>query len=370
VRHGQPITVAGLALIVLGLLSPALFAVWPLQQWAAGGWLKLHRLYCPEIERLHNLLRIRRIVFGRSGTLSQGHLRIVSLQPSPTATAGELVVLAASAHQDIEDIWGKAFLAFGITHRVHLRPAEKVFVEPGQGLTAVVDYKTIVVGQPAWLEHHGIDIEGLDEPIQEHRRLGRQMLFVGIAAPEPRCLGVIAFADPMRTGTSQLMRTCKQSGIETVLIGDTSESATATLAGLASANKVVLARDSGIFDKETTLAIARSSDLDLLERYDNAVALGEMALRRSPRVPFGIQRNDTRHVLDFIVLAQVMSRRLPVALLLVWVTGWPLVADGLGVLTLSPRLRLACLGAGLLIAFVQSQLLRLVDSLANDGHED
>jgi Cu+-exporting ATPase len=319
---------------------------------------------------LHDLLRISRIIFGRSGTLSQGHLRIVSLQASPAATPGELVVLAASAHQDVEDIWGKAFLAFGISHRVHLRPVEKVQVEPGQGLSALVDDKTVLVGQPSWLEQYGVTIEGLDEPIQEHRRLGRQMLFVGIAAPEPRCLGVIAFADPPRAGTSQLIRTCKQSGFETVLAGDIAQTATATLAGLAGVKNVVPEGDIGKFDKETTLVIARTSDIQLLARYDNAVALGETALQRLPSVPFGIQRNDTRHVLDFIVLAQVMSRRLPLTLLLVWITGWPLVADGLGLLAIPPMLRLACLAAGVLIALVQSQLLRLVDSLANDEHED
>jgi hypothetical protein len=302
--------------------------------------------------------------------LSQGHLRIVSLQPSPAATAGELMVLAASAHQNVEDIWGKAFMAFGISHRVHLRPAEKLVVEPGLGLSALVADKIVLVGRPAWLEQHGVAIEGLDEPIQEHLRLGRQMLFVGIAAPEPRCLGVIAFADPTRTGTSQLIRTCKQSGIEAVFIGDVSQTATATLAGLIGATEVVPERDSGKFDDETTLIIARASDTDLLKRYHNAVAHGDTAMQHLPGVPFGIRRNDTRHVLDFVVLSQVMSSRLPVTLLLVWVTGWPLVADGLGLLTIPPLLRVACIAAGFLIALVQSQLLRLVDSLANDEHED
>ena len=369
-RHGHPITLAGLALMVVGLVSPCLFLVWPLQRLAVRGWLKLHRLHCPDIDRLHDLRRIPRIVFGRHGTLSQGHLRIVSLQPGPMATAGELMVLAASAHQDVEDIWGRAFLAFGISHRVHLRPAEKLVVEPGLGLSALVTDRTVLVGRPAWLEQHGIAIEGLDEPVQEHLRLGRRILFVGIAAPEPRCLGVIAFADPTRTGTSQLIRTCKQSGITTVFVGDTSQTATATLAGLAGTTDVVAEQDSGKFDDETTLAIARASDIGLLKRYPNAVAHGETALQRLPGIPFGIRRNDTRHVLDFVVLAQVMSSRLPVTLLLVWMTGWPLVAEGLGLLAIPPMLRVACIAAGFLIALVQSQLLRLVDSLANDEHED
>jgi hypothetical protein len=370
IRRDQPLTVAGVALIVIGLLSPGMFLVWPLQRLALRGWLKLHRLYCPDLARLHDLLGIRRLLFGRHGTLSQGHLRIVSLQAAPAATPAELVVLAASAHQDIEDVWGKAFLAFGISHRVHLRPAEKVTVQPGLGLSALVYDKTVLVGHAAWLEQQGIVIVGLDEPVQEHLRLGRHILFVGIAAPEPRCLGVIAFADPPRAGASLLIRTCKQSGMDTVLIGDLGDPATATLAGLTGASQIVPMQDGNKFDADTTLAVARTSDRDLLAHYDQAVALGETTVREVPGVPFGILRNDIRHALDFVVLAQLLARRLPLTLLLVWVTGWPLVVDGLGLLAIPSFLRIGCLAIGILVALFQSQLLRLVDSIANDEPED
>jgi hypothetical protein len=368
--HGRSVTIEGISLIAVGLMPPGLFLVWPMQKLGLRWWTNTHRLYCPNFDRLRDLLQIRRIVFGRYGTLSKGRLHIVSLQPSPGATPAELVVLGASAHQNVEDAWGRAFLAFGISHRVHLRPVEKVVVEPSEGLVATIDDKLVVVGRAEWLQLHGISIEGLDEAIQEHRRLGREMLFVGIAGPAPRCLGVIAFADPPRAGTGQLIRTCKQSGLETIFIADTKDPATATLAGLCAVNRVIPESDSGNFDDATTLVVARTSNVGLLERYDNAVALGETTLKKMPNVPFGIRRDDVRHVLDFIVLGQLLARRLPVTLILVWMSGWPLVINGLGLLSLPTEVRLGCLLAGILIAIVQSQLLRLVDSLANDEHED
>jgi len=370
VLHPALASLDGWALILLGLMSPALFFVWPLQRLALRGWLNAQRLQCRNLDRLHDLLLVRRLVFGRSGTLSQGRLRIVSLQPAPDTAPAELVVLAISAYQNVEDVWGRAFLAFGLTHRVHLRPVENVRVEAGQGLSAVVGGKTIVVGPPDWLHEHGIPIVGLDAPVDEYRRLGRELLFVGIAAMEPRCLGVFALADPPRAGTSLLIRTCKQSGLETCLVGEAADTPTATLAGLTGVGRLVPAAECGNFDDATTMAIGRSSDIALLQRYDNAVALGQTALRALPQISFGIGREDTRHVLDFIILAQAMARRLPLTFLLVWISGWPLVAEGFGLLELTPLLRFACLGSGIVIALVQSQLLRLIDSLANDEHED
>lgn len=368
--HGHTLGVENLGLMAIGLVSPGLFLVWPAQLLALHQWTKTHRIHCRNFGDLHDLLKVRRLVFGRHGTLSKGRLQIVSLQPAPSSTPAELMVLAASAHQNVEDIWGKAFLAFGISHRIHLRPVEQVKVEPGMGIMATIRETVVIVGQKDWLLQNGVVVDGLDEAIAEHRRLGRLMLFVGIVKPEPRCLGVIAFADPPRAGTGQLIKTCKQSGLETVLIGDATDPATATLAGLCSVNRVVPESESGNFDDSETLVVSRSSEIGLLERYDNAVALGEIAMRKLPLVKFGIQRDDTRHALDFIVLAQILARRLPLTLALVWMAGWPLLVDGLGFFTFPTEVRFGCLIAGILIAVIQPQLLRLVDSLANDEHED
>jgi Cu+-exporting ATPase len=368
--HPEYASVDGVALIVLGLISPGLLLVWPLQKWTLRAWLKRHRLHCPRLDRLHDLLAVRRIIFGRRGTLSQGALRVVSLQPGPNVAPPELVVQTLSAYQNVEDSWGRALMAFGISHRVHLKAVEKLEIEAGAGITASVADKRVVIGKPEWLVRHGIEIAGLDEAVAEYRRLGRELLFAGLAQPEPRFLGVFALADPPRAGTSALIRTCKQSGLETVMVGDSADTATATLAGLTGVGALVAEQESGKFDDLSTLVVARASDADLLQRYDNAVALGQPALEAMPQLPFGIGRDDTRHVLDFIVLAQMAARRLPLSFLLVWLTGWPLIAEGLGLIGLTPLLRLACLGLGVIIAVVQPQLLRLVDSLANDEHED
>lgn len=370
VIHPDLASIDRVALVFLGLVSPGLLLVWPLQKLALRHWFGLHRLHCPNLDRLHDLLALRRLVFGRWGTLSQGMLRIVSLQPVPGVVPAELVMLALSAYQNIEDSWGRALMAFGISHRVHLRPAEKVVVEAGAGISALVADKTVLVGQPDWLGRHGVAIDGLEAAIEEYRRLGRQLLFAGVAAPEPHCLGVFALADPPRAGTSQLIRICKQSGMETILIGDGNDTATATLGGLTGVGGLVAEAESGNFDDRSTLAVARASELGLLQRYDNAVGLGLPALQAMPQLPFGIGRDDTRHVLDFVILAQIVARRLPLTFLLVWLSGWPLVAEGFGLLELTPLLRLACFGGGIVIALVQSQLLRLIDSLANDEHED
>ncbi|MET1028670.1 MAG: HAD family hydrolase [Dongiaceae bacterium] len=369
VWRGQSVTLQNVFYLVIGLLSPGLLLVWPSQRVAAEGWLRRHGMVCRDFDQLERLRRIGRIVFGRAGTVSRGQLRVVSLQPAPGVKPAEFVTLAASAHQLVEDVWGRAILAFGISHRVRLRPAEDVVVEPGEGLSASVDGQTVLVGRSSWLERHGIDVSPLESVLQEYLRLGRQVLFAGADAPAPRCLGILALADPPKPGAVELVKTCKQSGIETLLIGGVDSVATATLAGLLGVSRVIDEATGGQLERHSTVAVGRSNDRAMLAQYEKSVAIGDAAVTQIPAAVFGSRREDPRHVLDFIMLAQTLARRLPLGLLLVWVTGWPIAAAGLGLIPLPLEWAGLCLSVGIVIALFQAQLLRLVGTLANDDDE-
>lgn len=367
---GRPITPLGVLYLVIGVFPPGLLLVWPSQRFALQSWLRRHGLVCRDLAQLRLLRRSRRFIFGQAGSLSQGQLRVVSLQPAPDVKPGDFITLAASAHQMVEDVWGRAILAFAISHRIRLRPSEKVLVTPGAGLSAVIDGRTVLVGRRTWLEEQGIDVSILDTAIQEHLRLGRQILLVGVAAPEPVCLGVIALADPPKAGAQDLVKTLKQSGVETLLVAGGDPVATATLSGLLGVDRSVDAVEASRFDTRGTVAVGRRNDRALLTRYERSIAIGDVAVTHVPETIFGIRREDPRHVLDFIMLAQTLQRRLPLTLLLVWLTGWPVASAGLGLITMTPQLAAYCLCIGIVMAVFLAQLLRLVGSLANDEVEN
>lgn len=361
----------GIFYLLIGLLPPGLFLVWPVQWFVARRWLARQGMVCRNAFRLARLRYKAGIVFGRAGTLSLGQLRVVSLQPAGATVAAELITLAASAYQTIEDVWGKAILAFGISHRIRLRPSEEVLVEPGAGLWATIGGQRIAIGRRDWIEGQGIDTTLLADAIAEHERLGRLMLIAAIVAPEPECLGVLAFADPPKAGAVELLRLCKRSGIETILIAGPSEKATTVLAGLLGVDRVIdAARALAELDAQAVIAVGRSNDRALLTRVEDAIAIGDAAVAQNPDTAFGSRREDPRHVLDFIILSQTLARRLPLALLIVWMTGWPVAATGLGLIRLPFAAIAICLGAGIVIAILQALLLQLLGSLANDGTDD
>ena len=371
IMQGRPISASGVFCLLIGLLPPGLLFVWPSQWLVARQWLKQHGMICRDPAQLMRLRYAAGFLFGRAGTLSHGQLRIVSLQPAGKASPADFVTLAASAYQTVEDIWGRAILAFGISHRIRLRPSEDVVVEPGAGLSATVDGRRVIVGRQHWVEQHGIDTTLLAGAIQEHARLGRQMLIAAIMSPEPDCLGVLALADPPKPGAVDLVRLCKSSGIETILIADPAEKAATVLSGLLGVDRVVdPAAALTDLDPKRIVAIGRSNDRKLLARFERSIAFGDATVVQNPDLAFGLRREDPRHVLDFVILSQALARRLPLALLVVWLTGWPVAAAGLGLIRMPPQLVAICIGAGIVIAILQALLLRLLGSLVNDEAED
>jgi cation transport ATPase len=371
IMQSRPASPSGVFCLLVGLLPPGLLFVWPSQWLVARQWLRRHGMICRDPAQLVRLRYAAGFLFGRSGTLSQGQLRIVSLQPAGNTAPADFVTLVASAHQTVEDIWGRAILAFGISHRIRLRPFEDVVVEPGAGLSATVDGRRVIVGRQHWVEQHGIDTTLLAEAIQEHTRLGRQMLVAAVISPQPTCLGILALADPPKRGAVDLIRLCKGSGIETILIADPGEKATTVLSGLLGVDRVVdPAAPMTELDPERIVAIGRSNDHKLLTHFERSIAFGDAAIAQNPATVFGLRREDPRHILDFVILSQTLARRLPISLFVVWMTGWPVAAAGLGLIWMPPQLVAICIGAGIVIAILQALLLRLLGSLVNDEAED
>ncbi|MDY0883050.1 hypothetical protein ACFPL7_08825 [Dongia soli] len=371
IMQGRSVTPSGVFCLLIGLLPPGLLFVWPSQWFVARRWLKQYGMICRDPAQLARLRYAAGFVFGRSGTLSHGQLRIVSVQPAGNIAPADFVTLATSAYQTVEDVWGRAILAFGISHRIRLRPSEDVVVEPGAGLSATVDGQRIIVGRQHWVEQHGIETALLAGALQEHARLGRQMLIAAVISPEPTCLGVLALADPPKRGAVDLLRLCKSSGIETILIADPGEKATTVLSGLLGIDRVVnLSAAMTELDPKRIVAIGRSNDRKLLTRFERSIAFGDAAVAQNADIAFGVRREDPRHILDFIILSQALVRRLPLALLVVWLTGWPVAATGLGLIRMPPQFIAICIGAGIVIAILQALLLRLLGSLVNDEAED
>jgi len=91
--------------------------------------------------------------------------------------------------------------------------------EPGLGAQAVVEGKSVAVGNAAWLRGHGIDPSGALAPAELFAGEGKTAVIVGI---DGQIRGILALADPVRATSADAVLALRRLGLDVVMLtGDT-----------------------------------------------------------------------------------------------------------------------------------------------------
>src|SRR5699024_12210765 len=95
--------------------------------------------------------RVRSAAFDKTGTLPQGSPTLVDARPAPGVTAEELLTLAASAEQYSSHVLAAGIRSAAADRGLVLRAASEAGEVATNGVTAVVDGRTVGVGKPAYV---------------------------------------------------------------------------------------------------------------------------------------------------------------------------------------------------------------------------
>src|SRR5262245_43637632 len=95
---------------------------------------------------LETLARVRSLVIDKTGTLTHGRARIVSINATCDEPADELLRLAASLDQASEHIVARTIVDAARDKGVELAIPSKVIETPGEGVEGCVDSRHVIVG--------------------------------------------------------------------------------------------------------------------------------------------------------------------------------------------------------------------------------
>ncbi len=100
---------------------------------------------------LERLAGIRIVALDKTGTVSEGRLRIAALTPLATMPVERALQLAASLEAGVHHPIAEAIVAEAVERNVPLLPASALQHAPGRGATARVDGHVVRIGRPAWV---------------------------------------------------------------------------------------------------------------------------------------------------------------------------------------------------------------------------
>lgn len=173
-----------------------------------------------DIDALERAERIDTVVLDKTGTLTVGRPRVDSVQSLNGMPADEILRLAAAAEQYSEHPLGKAVMAVARERGIAPPDVDRFVNEPGLGVVADVDGRTILVGSAALLRAHGAAEPSIADGALSSVYVAAQR--DGVVEP----LGLIQLSDSLKDDSATAVGLLKRMGLRVILLsGDRLEAA-------------------------------------------------------------------------------------------------------------------------------------------------
>jgi P-type Cu+ transporter len=176
-------------------------------------------------ESLEVMEKIDTLVVDKTGTLTEGKPRLVSVSPVEGLEEKQLLRLAASLERGSEHPLAAAIVAGAKDRGVELAEATDFESVTGKGVVGSIDGKRVMLGNRKILDDAHIDPGPLAQKAERLRAEGQTVMF---AAIDGKPAGLLGVADPIKDSTREAIDLLRDDGIEIVMLtGDSKATAQA-----------------------------------------------------------------------------------------------------------------------------------------------
>jgi Cu+-exporting ATPase len=220
-------------------------------------------------EALETLEKVDTLVVDKTGTLTEGKPRLVSVVTADGVSEPELLRILASLEQGSEHPLAAAVLAAANDRGLSLSRVSDFQSHAGRGISGKVDGKTVIAGNEALFSEQGIPLTGHRTKAQELRSRGQIVIFVGL---EGKVAGLVGIADPVKASTPSALGELRKDGLRIVMVTGDSKATAATVA-----------RELGIQEFEAEVLPDRKSEIvKRLQNEGHIVAMAGDGINDAP----------------------------------------------------------------------------------------
>ena len=179
-------------------------------------------------EAIEVLRTVDTLVVDKTGTLTEGKPALVAVETAGGADGrpvaeDELLRLAAAVERASEHPLAAAVVAGAEARGISAAPASSFETRTGKGVIGAVDGRQVALGNRALLEELGVPAAALEPLVaraEARRAEGETVLF---AAVDGAAAGLIAVADPIKSGAAEAVRALVGEGVRVVMLTGDSE---------------------------------------------------------------------------------------------------------------------------------------------------
>ena len=215
------------AVTILVVFCPcALVLATPTAIMAAIGNATKHGFLVREGDALERLSKITKITFDKTGTLTYGTPTVVAVESVSDFSTDEIYSYAAAVEQLSEHPLGKAIVqCFKQKFKVAIVSATQFSMIPGEGVTAVVNGKTVKAGKLKLIREPSLSYS-LAVSIGKYLRKGCTVIYISL---EDVLIGYVILADTLRQESPSMIQKICDLNIQPVLLTGDNENAARTI---------------------------------------------------------------------------------------------------------------------------------------------
>jgi Cu+-exporting ATPase len=222
-------------------------------------------------EALELLEKVDTLVVDKTGTLTEGKPRVISVFAQPGRIEDELLRLAASLEQGSEHPLAAAIVNAAKDRGITLSAVYSFQSATGRGVGGQVGGTQVLAGNDAWFQENGISSTALTQKTRgdDSGGSGQTVIFVAI---DGQAAGFVAIADPVKPSAVQALQDLKAEGMRLVMLTGDSRAAAESVA-----------RSLGIEDYEAEVLPEKKSEVvQRLQKEGRIVAMAGDGINDAP----------------------------------------------------------------------------------------
>jgi Cu+-exporting ATPase len=179
-------------------------------------------------EAIETLQKVDVLVVDKTGTLTEGRPRLVSVVPVDGVSEQQLLHWAATIERGSEHPLAAAIVSGAAERGVSPGSASTFQSVTGKGVRGTVDGRAVVLGNRPLLEELGITLGPLAPRADQLRGEGQTVMFVAV---DGRLAGMVSVADPIKPSAAEAIAALHAEGIRLVMLTGDSRVTALAVAG-------------------------------------------------------------------------------------------------------------------------------------------
>jgi Cu+-exporting ATPase len=220
-------------------------------------------------EALERLEKVDTLVVDKTGTLTEGKPKVISIAAAAGFQEAEILRLAASVERASEHPLADAIVRAAKERNLDLGKVEEFDSPTGKGASGSVEGKTVLLGNSNFLTSLGVETQSLQDEGERLRGDGATVINIAV---DGKLAGLFAIADPVKPSTAAALKALAAEGIKVIMLtGDNRTTANA------------VARKLGITDVEAdVLPDQKSAVVAKLQKAGRIVAMAGDGVNDAP----------------------------------------------------------------------------------------